>query len=65
VPSKVVLRAGAVSLLQVQCVSDRVVGKQLIPISCRVTNLLVAPGKPLATSLLFPIEYEEVRKVAN
>jgi len=65
VPSRVILHAGAVSLLRVECVSDRVLGKQVIPIYCRVTNLLVAPGKPLATHLTFAIEYEAPAKVAN
>lgn len=58
VPSKLTLAAGKVSLLEVRCVSDRVNGELEIPVSCRVTNLLVSPERGLSTSLRFKITYE-------
>ena len=55
---RLVLASGKVSLLQVQCVSDRVRGEQEIFLPCKVTNLLVAPGKGLSTSLRLKVRFE-------
>ena len=59
VPSKITLPAGRVAILEGNCVSDRVTGQQQIFLPCRVTNLLVEPGKPLRTSLRLKIRYGE------
>lgn len=58
VPSKLVLAAGKVSLLEVGCVSDRIRGEQEVLLPCRVLNLLVQPDKGLSTSLRLKIKFE-------
>lgn len=58
VPDKLRLPAGKISLLQVRCVSDRVTGKQVISLACRVTNALSGPEHPLRTSLQIPVTFE-------
>jgi hypothetical protein len=57
VPSKLTLPAGKIAILEGECASARVTGQQEIFLPCRVTNLLVAPGKPLRTSLHLSILY--------
>jgi 3',5'-nucleoside bisphosphate phosphatase len=59
VPTKFTLPAGRVAILEGKCISDRVTGQQQIFLPCRVTNLLVEPGKPLRTSLHLSIRYGE------
>lgn len=59
VPSKITLPAGRVAILEGKCISDRVTGTQQISLACRVTNLLVEPGKPMRTSLQLSIRYGE------
>lgn len=58
VPSSATLTAGKVSLIQVRCLSDRVVGEQELALPCAVTNLVVAPGKPLKTALRLRVTFE-------
>lgn len=58
VPDKLTLTARKVCLLEVRCVSDRVTGDVEVLVPCRVTNLMVAPGKGLSTSLRLKIHYD-------
>jgi 3',5'-nucleoside bisphosphate phosphatase len=55
---KLVLAPGKVSLLEVQCISERVSGEQEIALPCKVLNLLVAPNKGLSTSLRLRVKFE-------
>lgn len=58
VPSSATLAAGKVSLIRVRCLSDRVLGEQEIALPCAVTNLVVAPGKPLRTALRLRVTFD-------
>lgn len=58
VQEQVTLAAGKVSLVSVQCVSDRVTGEQEVPLPCRVLNLLESPNRGLRTALVLKVRFE-------
>jgi hypothetical protein len=58
VRSKVTLAAGKVSIVEVNCVSDRVSGEQVVALPCKVLNLVPVPNKSLNTRLQVPVKFE-------